>query len=428
MKKNAWAYIPSLYLAEGFPYIIINVVSTVLYAQLQYPNDKITFWTGFLYLPWVLKMFWSPFVDARSTKRKWLIAAQTGLSLVFLAIAALLGYQLFLQHTLAGNMTFFNCSLCCFFVGAFVSATLDIATDGYYMLALNEQQQSSFVGIRTIFYRLAMILGNGVLLSATAWLAGVVHEYNWAVLFGFLGLLFFAFASYHAYILPKPASDGPVENAFQTAWADAFKTYFTQKNLLYILLFILLYRIGDALLEKTVPLFLLKEMQMDLNTYGWVKGTLGLGGIIAGNLLGGWALGKYGFKKCIWPFAILLNLPNLFYAYIALARPNLPVIATLITFENLGYGMAMMAFSVFVMYISQGAYKTSHYAISTGIMALGMMLPSMFSGWLQTKIGYAPFFIVTSFISLVALCIVPLSQRVEALDEAEKRFRKQENQ
>jgi PAT family beta-lactamase induction signal transducer AmpG len=416
MKRNAWAFIPTLYLAEGFPYIIINVISTVLYAQLEYPNDMITFWTGFLYLPWILKMFWSPFIDARSTKRKWLISAQICLSLIFLAIAVLLGYQLFLKHTLAGNMTFFNLSLVAFFIGAFVSATLDIATDGYYMLALNEQQQSAFVGIRTIFYRLAMILGNGVLLSLTAWLTNVVKNYNWAVLFDFLGILFGVFAFYHTYILPKPTSDGPVANALQTAWADAFKTYFTQKNLLYILLFILLYRIGDALLEKTVPLFLLKEMAIPLSKYGFIKGILGLGGIIAGNLLGGWALGKYGFKKCIWPFAILLNLPNLFYAYIALARPNLTVIAALITFENLGYGMAMMAFSVFVMYISQGTYKTSHYAISTGIMALGMMLPSMFSGWLQTKIGYAPFFIVTSFISLVALCVVPLSQKVEALD------------
>jgi len=427
MKKNAWAFIPTLYLAEGLPYIIINVVSTVLYAKLDYPNDAITFWTGFLYLPWVLKMFWSPFVDARSTKRKWLIGAQTGISLVFLAIAALLGYQLFLQHTLSDNMTFFNLSLICFFIGAFVSATLDIATDGYYMLALNEHQQSAFVGIRTIFYRLAMILGNGVLLSATAWLTKVAHQYDWAIMFGFLSLVFAGFAFYHAYILPKPASDGPAENALQTVWADAFKTYFTQKNLLYILLFILLYRIGDALLEKTVPLFLLKEMEIPLDKYGFIKGILGLGGLIAGNLLGGWALGKYGFKKCIWPFAILLNLPNLFYAYIALVRPNLPIIATLITIENLGYGMAMMAFSVFVMYISQGAYKTSHYAISTGIMALGMMLPSMFSGWLQIKIGYAPFFIATSLISLVALSVVPFSQRVEILEEAEKRFKKQDN-
>lgn len=426
---SPWAFIPSLYLAEGFPYIIINVVSVLLYADLGFQNDIIAFWTGWLYLPWILKMFWSPFVDANSTKRRWLVMAQTVLGALFLAIAGAVFAQTFFDAQASGNLTFFTLSLFGFLFGAFASATLDIATDGYYLLALTAEEQSYFVGIRTIFYRLAMILGSGILISAVGSLAqrGFAKPYNWVVFFAALGVLFVGFAVFHEFILPKPAEDKPVALAQHTAWKEAFKTYFTQRNILYILLFILLYRFGEALLEKIVPLFLVKPVEdgalgLSMTTYGYIKGTLGLGAIIGGNLAGGWLLGKFGFKKCIWPFAIALVLPNFFYVYLAAVRPAVPVIAALITLENFGYGLAMMALTVFIMYVSQGAYKTSHYAISTGIMALGMMVPSMLSGKMQVALGYETFFLVTCIISLITFAIVPLAFKIQLLDEAERKF------
>ena len=236
-----------------------------------------------------------------------------------------------------------------------------------------------------------------------------------------------AFAAFHLHILPKPQDDKPAAATQATAWKEAFSTYFTQKNILYILLFILIYRFGEALLEKIVPLFLLKPINegalgLTIKSYGIIKGTLGLGGIIAGNLLGGWLLGKYGFKKCIWPFACALVLPNFFYVYLAVARPSLYVIGALITLENFGYGLAAMALTVFIMYVSQGKYKTSHYAISTGIMALGMMVPSMISGKMQMALGYEKFFWVTAFISLLSFAVVPLCAKIKTLEETEKRF------
>ncbi len=431
MKKiSPWAFIPTLYLAEGFPYIIINVVSVLLYADLGFKNDTIVFWTGWLYLPWILKMFWSPLVDARSTKRRWLLAAQSVLGILFLAIAAAIIFQSFLAQQAAGNQTFLTLSLFGFLFGAFASATLDIATDGYYLLALTPEEQSSFVGIRTIFYRLAMILGSGILISAVGSLAQhnlFPKPYNWVVFFSMLGLLFIGFAIFHFHILPRPVEDKPSPLAQHTAWEEAFKTYFTQKNILYILLFILLYRFGEALLEKIVPLFLVKPITdgalgLSMTTYGFIKGTLGLGAIIAGNLAGGWLLGKFGFKKCIWPFALALVLPNFFYVYLATVKPGLYTIATLITLENFGYGLAMMALTVFIMYVSQGQYKTSHYAISTGIMALGMMVPSMLSGKMQVALGYTTFFWVTCIISLITFLIVPLAFKIEVLDETERKF------
>jgi len=433
-KPTPWAYIPTLYLAEGFPYIVINVVSVLLYADLGLKNDTIAFWTGWLYLPWILKMFWSPFVDTNGTKRRWLLSAQAVLGGVFLFIAALLVLQTFLATQDTGNQTFLTLSLFGFLFGAFASATLDIATDGYYLLALTPEEQSYFVGIRTIFYRLAMILGSGILVSAVGALEkyGFIQPLNWVMFFAFLGILFLVFAVVHSTLLPKPAQDKPVELPQQAAWKDAFKTYFTQKNIVYILLFILLYRFGEALLEKIVPLFLVQptdEGALGLSkvVYGYIKGTLGLGAIIGGNLAGGWLLGKFGFKKCIWPFAIALVLPNFFYVYLAMAKPSVPVIAALITLENFGYGLAMMALTVFIMYVSQGKYKTSHYAISTGIMALGMMVPSMLSGKMQVALGYEQFFWVTCLISLITFLIVPLAFKIDTLDETERNFHGQKN-
>ena len=428
MTNNPWAYIPTLYLAEGFPYIIINTVSVILYGALGYSNEQITLWTGWLYLPWVLKMFWSPLVDARSTKRRWLLGAQSAMSAVLLALAGLIcGYALI--HSPQASNSFFISSLVGFFIGAFVSATLDIATDGYYLLALTPQQQGYFVGIRTIFYRIAMILGSGILVSATGYLTkkGIPSPYNWAVFLGALGLFFAGCAVYHQAILPRPAQDKPAAVTQTRAWKESFGEYFTQPNILYILLFILLYRFGEALLEKIVPLFLLKPaaqgaLGLSIQSYGLIKGTLGLGAIIAGNLLGGWLLGRFGFKKCIWPFAIALVLPNIFYVYMAAAKPGLAIVATLITLENFGYGLAMMALTVFIMYVSQGKYKTSHYAISTGIMALGMMAPSMLSGKMQAVLGYEIFFWVAFFISLITFAIVPLAFRIKALEQAEKQI------
>ena len=427
MKKiTPWAYIPSLYLAEGFPYIIINVVSVILYAALGYPNEQITLWTGWLYLPWVLKMFWSPLIDACATKRRWLLASQLAMSMVFLLLAGLI-YWKALANAAQINPPFFVFSLLIgFSIGAFVSATLDIATDGYYLLALTPRQQGFFVGIRTIFYRIAMILGSGILISAVGFLEThyVRAPYNWVVFFAVLALFFAGCAVYHYFILPIPPEDHAVQHSKPIAWATAFETYFTQKNILYILLFILLYRFGEALLEKIVPLFLLKPtaegaLALSMQQFGLIKGTLGLGAIIAGNLLGGWLLGKFGFKKCIWPFAFALVLPNFFYVYLAVAKPGLAIIATLITLENFGYGLAMMVLTVFIMYVSQGPYKTSHYAISTGIMALGMMIPSMLSGKLQAWMGYQTFFWVASVISLVTFLIVPLAFKIKLLDQAE---------
>ncbi|MTK51998.1 MFS transporter [Paludibacter sp.] len=152
-KKTPWFWIPTLYFAEGIPYVVVaTTFSVIMYKRLGLSNAEITFYTSWLYLPWVIKPFWSPFVDIFKTKRWWIISMQ-------LLIGAGLAGVAFLLHA----PFFFQATLAVFWLVGFSSATHDIAADGFYMLALDNAQQSFFVGIRSTFYRLAMITGQGLL-------------------------------------------------------------------------------------------------------------------------------------------------------------------------------------------------------------------------------------------------------------------------
>ena len=417
MRKNPWFFIPSTYFMEGLPYGVINILSAIIYTRLNIPNDVFIFWTSWLYLPWVLKMFWAPLVEGNSTKRRWVINMQYALALCFLFI----GLTLQVNH-------FFMASVIGFFVGAFLSATHDIALDGFYLLALSEKDQAYFVGWRTVFYRFSLIFISGPLVV----LAGKLEKHfsdialAWTIVLVAVAIFSVLLAAYHKFILPKPDSDQPQKQEKKrfAFYGDIFKKYFTQKQIVYILLFIFLYRFGDACLEKVVVPFMLQPLEkgglaLPTETYGWIKGTLGLIAIICGNIFGGWVLSKFGFKKCLIAFALFLVLPNFFYAYMAYCHPNLSIITALLILENFGNGLAMMAFSVFIMYVSEGEYKTSFYAISTGLMALGMMVPNMLSGKMQVAWGYNHFFLYVSIFSLITFAVIPLAYKIEKLSKAD---------
>ena len=222
--KNAWFFIPSTYFMEGLPYGVINILSAVIYTRLNIPNDVFIFWTSWLYLPWVLKMFWAPLVEGNSTKRRWVISMQFALALVFLFIAL----------TLKTN-AFFMASVCGFFAGAFLSATHDIALDGFYLLALSEKDQAFFVGWRTVFYRFSLIFIGGPLVV----FAGKLEKHfsdvalAWTVVLAVVGVVSIIFAGYHAFVLPKPDADKPQKSEYKglAFYADIFKKYFTQKHI-----------------------------------------------------------------------------------------------------------------------------------------------------------------------------------------------------
>ncbi len=409
MSRNApaWLYVPTLYFAEGLPYILVNTVSTIMYKKMGMSNEFIGL-TSILYLPWVIKMFWSPAVDVVSTKRLWILAMQMLLAFCFGALALSIPTETFVPLTLVT-----------FTAIAFFSATHDIAIDGYYMLALDKKRQAFYLGIRSLFYRLAVIFGQGVLVI----IAGTIETrtgnipLSWTAVMALPCAFFLGACIFHRTVLPHPASDstGGSGHARQ-GFMGAFRTYLTQERVLFIIAFILLYRLGEAMLVKMVPPFLLDPAEagglgLATATVGYVYGTVGVISLSLGGILGGWLISRFGLRRCIWPMAIMLNLPDVLYVYLSLAKPSMEMVYIMVACEQFGYGLGFTAFGVFMMYIAREPYKTSHFAISTGLMALGMMLPGMASGVLQQHLGY-PLFFMTVFVltipGMLLIAAIPL--------------------
>ncbi len=404
-KRYPWIYIPSAYFAEGVPYVIVNIVSVVMYQNLGIPNSLIGL-SSLLYLPWVIKMFWGPVVDIYLTKRLWMIGTQAAMAILFLFSAVSLLSDFF-----------FAATLIVFTLIAFVSATHDIATDGFYMIALKKDQQAFFVGIRSLFYRIAMWFGQGFILIFTGWIIGRGGgiEFSWLMALMLCSVIFLILALFHLWYLPRPVSDtnlsGDKSGETKLPFIDVFRTYFSQPKIFPILSFILLYRLGESMLTKMSAPFLLDEigkggLGLTNTDLGLIQGTIGLASLIIGGIAGGVVIAKYGLRKCIWPMAIALNLPDVFYIYLAYAKPALSFVYPAIAIEQFGYGLGFTAFMVFLMYIAKSKYKTSHFAISTGLMALGMMVPGMISGFLQEALGYQNFFVAVLLLTIPGMAAI----------------------
>lgn len=598
-KRNPWAWIPSLYYAEGIPYVIVMLVSVIMYKRMGISNTDIALYTSWLYLPWVIKPLWSPVVDIFKTKRFWIVIMQLFIGAGLAGVAFTIPVSGYFQLTLAF-----------FWLLAFSSATHDIAADGFYMLALPEHEQAFFVGIRSTFYRIAMITGQGLLVilagyfesstglptvdvevfsnpnaavveivepdsvkfevisgerqiaplytnieintdgiaSAKAdsiinsvkkwnilngfseeekvlttgqaeedeglWSSIVVNplesflrdnfgeekpivksvqnksigliyfklseeplpdekiEANfgfssgdksislvegqrfiftndnwnkpaiavvqldpklkwqssasfemragnvklaWVITFSILAILFVAFFIYHKFILPYPKSDvAVVKEPGQKVFAEFFKTFkafFSKKRIGVILGFLLLYRFGEAQLAKLASPFLLDAKEaggMGLTTgdYGIAYGTIGIIALTLGGLIGGWVVSRKGLKFWLWPMLLAMNLPNLVYVYLSLVMPDsFFIITACVAIEQFGYGFGFTAYMLYMIYVADGEYKTAHFALATGFMALGMMIPGMFSGWLQEIIGYQNFFIWVMIATIPAFVV-----------------------
>ncbi|MBO7113275.1 MAG: MFS transporter [Bacteroidaceae bacterium] len=391
--RTSWAWVPTLYFAEGLPYVLVVTVSAIMFKQLGISNTEVALYTSWLYLPWVIKPFWSPFVDLVKTKRWWLLLTQLILG------AGLAGVGLTLN-----TPNFFRWTLAILWLMAFSSATHDISIDGFYMLGLDEGEQSMFVGIRNTAYRIAMIAGQGGLLI----LVGLFQKMfgsavrAWSLGFLIAGGLMILLWLYHSYILPHPVADcttGVSGKNIVKEFGMTFVSYFQKPYIIPALLFILLFRFPEAQIGKIAPLFLIDDIAnggLGLTTQqiGFAQGTLGVIGLLLGGILGGITLSKFGLKKCIWFMVAAISVPDLVYVYLSwMPTQNMALISSCIFIEQMGYGFGFTAYTLFLMYFARGEHQTSHYAISTGIMALGMMLPGMISGWLQEHMGYQWFFV-----------------------------------
>lgn len=387
-----WRWIPSLYLAQGIPYVAAMTLSVVLYKNLEVSNTDIALYTSWLYLPWVIKPLWSPFVELYRTKRFWIVGLQFVLGVALALVALMLPGPLFFRGTLA-----------VFWLIAFSSATHDIAADGFYLLALPTHQQAAFVGVRSTFYRLAMISGQGGLV----WLAGWWHEKTgdvvqaWMWVFGLLAACFLLAAAYHAWMLPRPPRDVARENTAPLAagYLAVFAAFFRKKGIVGALAFLLLYRFSEAQLLKLVAPFLLDSrdaggLGLSTQQVGILYGTVGVIALTLGGILGGVAIARFGLRRLLWPMLLAMTVPNVVFVFLAHAQPaSANVVAAALAAEQFGYGFGFSAYLLYMMLVAEGAHRTAHYALCTGFMALGMMLPGMPAGWIQEQLGYLNFFV-----------------------------------
>ncbi len=518
--RNPWAWIPSLYFAEGVPYIIVMFVSKDMFKTLGVSNTSLTFWTSALYLAWVIKPLWSPYIDIYFTKRKWIIWMQLALVLSFFGISMALQTPMW-----------FTLSLIFLWVMAFESATHDVAADGFYMLGLDEHNQAFFTGIRSTFYRLAMIAGLGLLGLMTGLIidntgletveinvkttnevqtepfnvnnipnkvkneeVSVLHypkkvevpfndstiiyfvlsappaedeeikmsfghkkgsadiyltndcnyiftsenwnkpvtavlkvrsnlkepaearfdakagnvPLSWTISFSVLALMFLFFAIYHRFVLPYPERSNRKVEKLPVSYWHVFKTFFQKEGIIPAIAFLLFYRFAESQVTALASPFLLDSMEngglaLSLTEKSIAYGTVGLAALIVGGILGGILASKHGLKKWVWWMALSINLPNIVYVYLSYVLPDSFIIVNIaIAIEQFGYGFGFTAYMLYMLYIAgRGEYKTAHFAIATGFMALGMMLPGMVSGAIQEALGYQHFFVY------VMLCTIP---------------------
>lgn len=420
--RNPWWWIPTLYFAEGIPYFIVNNISVIMFNNMGMSKGDMAWYTSMLYLPWVIKPIWSPFVDIIKTKRWWVVAMQVIMSAAFALLAFTLPHPS--AEVIASGTTsvsIFKITLVLFWITAFASATHDIAADGFYMLALPTKEQSVFVGIRSTFYRLSSIFGQGVLVV----IAGVLERrlgnvpQAWSATLAAAAILFAALTLWHSFALPRPKADssrpdGNTASGILKEFCRTFLTFFSKKHVWLAMIFMLLYRLPEAFLVKMMNPFLLDPVSqgglgLSTETVGIVYGSVGVLALTAGGILGGIAASRWGLKRSLWPMAMALTLPCLSFVFLAAFQPqNLWLISSCVALDQFGYGFGFTAYMLYLIYFSEGEFKTAHYSLCTAFMAMSMMLPGMVAGYVQESIGYVNFFIFVMVCCLATVLVTSL--------------------
>lgn len=387
--KNPWLWVPPLYLTESIPYVIIITVSVIMYKNLGISNSDIGLYTSFLYLPWVIKPIWSPILELFGNKKQWYLSMQLILAAVFLGVGLTTGLN-----------QFFTVTLAFFWMGAFASATNDIASDGMYLLALKPDQQSFFVGLRSTFYRVGMITGQGLIVivagNLETSLGDPTKAWSWTMIIVAGLMLVLTLINW---ITTPNIKEERITKEEQPSFGKVFATFFTKKNIGLSLAFVLLYRLGESQLVKMASPFFLDDrakggLGLSVTDVGYLYGTLGVISLLIGGILGGIVISRDGLGRWMMPMAIAINAPNLGYVFLSWNQPESfinPAIVVII--EQFGYGFGFAAYMIFLIYLAEGLFKTAHYALATGFMAMGMMFPGMVSGYIQEWLGYPGFFV-----------------------------------
>ena len=412
-----WAWVPTLYLGESLPFSAVMLLSVIMFKDFGLSDGQITVYTGWLGLPWVIKPLWSPFIDNFKTKRWWILTMQfvMGIALALVAFTIPTAYWL-------------QCSLALFMLIAFASATHDVSADGFYIIGLDNHDQELFVGVRNTFYRIGMMLGQGGMVTLQAVIALALtssgdkdttqNSIAWAIVFVVMALFMVLLGLFHSFALPPV--EQPLHDKFEIKtqliefW-NTIKVFCHKPHIITALLFILLFRLPEGLLTKIVPLFLTRSiaeggLEMDKVDFGVIYGTLGVIGLLLGGILGGWAISKWGLKKCLWPLVLCITLPDIVYVYLSYVfTDNIWVIGSCVCIEQLGYGLGFAAYTLYLVHFSRGERSTAVFAICTAGQYLGgVMLPGMVSGLISENVGYQTFFLIVMAFCLVTFTVTAL--------------------
>lgn len=405
--SRPYFWVPSLYLGESLPFSAVTLISVIMFKELGLSDGQITFYTGWLGLPWVIKPLWSPIVDNFRTKRAWIVSMQFLIGVALALVAFAIPTSFWLQGTLA-----------IFMIVAFASATHDISADGFYILGLKDSDQDLYVGVRNTFYRIGMVLGQGGLVLMAGYMQkGAFGEtfrsvrVSWMVVFLLLALLMLLLALHHSVSLPRVEKAEHerfvlVEQARE--FCQTLKVFATKPHIVSALCFILLFRLPEGVLTRIVPLFLTRDSSVgglglsDVD-FGLIYGTLGVVGLLLGGLMGGWAVSRWGLKRCLWPLVLCITLPDAVYVWLSYCPTvSLWLIGTCVCVEQVGYGLGFAAYTLYLVMFSRGARSTAVFSICTaGQYFGGVMLPGMVSGLISDSMGYPRFFLF-----VMALCLV----------------------
>lgn len=399
-RAKAWSWLPCLYFLEGLPNAVVMTVSVLFYTSLGMGATAAAALTSALYLPWAAKPFWSPIVDAVSTKRRWILTCLLAFALAFSALAF---------SPLAENWVLL--SIAGFWFLGFSSATFDIAADGFYMIALSQSNQAFFVGIRNSFYRLSMIFGGGGLLCVAGFAGGKLgsEKWGWTAAFFVCAALSLTGFFFFSKFLPNPERLAGVRKSVSIKeFFECFKKFFDRRGIVLMMCYILFYRFAESQICKIMPIFLKSEISegglgLSLETIGVIQGANAPIALLCGGILGGFLISRFGLERCILPMAFAMNLPNLLYLFLALYLPqNLFLIGGCVFAEQFGYGLGFSSYMMYLIFASKGEFKTAFYAICTGFMALGLQLPGAISGYLKDCFGFAGFFGIAMLATLVS--------------------------
>lgn len=384
-------WVPTVYFAEGLPFVAIATVSTLMYKSMGISDAQIAFWTSVVMLPWTLKPIWGPLLEMYKTKKHFVIATQFIGGVGFGLLALSLPFSNFFQYTLA-----------LFAIIAFNGATHDIATDGVYINVLSEKLQAQYVGWQGASYNIAKIFAQGALVYLAGQLEntiGVLHA--WMIVMAVFGGILLLLSLYHARVLPSGGAARQItslRDAF-SRFGDVVKTFFQKRFVIWGIVFIILYRFAEGQAIKIVPLFFKAAREhgglgLTTSEIGIVYGTFGAAAFVLGSLLAGYFTARRGLRKSLFTLCCFFNIPFAAYAFLAITMPtSLTIIGAAVICEYFGYGFGFVGLTLFMMQqIAPGKYKMAHYAFATGIMSLGMMIPSMLSGVISDWLGYRNFF------------------------------------